>query len=78
MGSSITYWLFNELKYSLRLIFKIPNVHFFHYWENVGSPVRATFKNSIFNLFVTWKYSLRLTFINPNFESPDELVKFMS
>ena len=29
MGSSITYWLFNELKYSLRLIFKIPNVHFF-------------------------------------------------
>ena len=78
MGFSITYWLFNELKYSLRLIFKTPNFYFFHYWENLRSPARATFKNTIFNLFVTWKYSLKLTFKNPNFEFTDKLVKYMS
>ena len=41
------------------------------------NPARAIFKNSKFSLWVgkTWRYRLRPTLKNPNFESMDELNK---
>ena len=51
-------------------------------WENFRSATTGTLKNPSFQSFFVLgkisKYSLRLSFKNPNFESKDELRKSMS